>query len=239
MICAPINSKVESVEDGNIPCNKYLYKLIIEEGIFLSGHYSINQKISARDWINLEKLFSLKRKKFIEPISSFIYEEILCKQQYNADESALIGLNYYGAILASVIGYKYDLPFSYYFDDKKKVDDIENELQAIENKHLVIITDVMVWGKAVCKLVDKLCNDDTIQKNKKVDVIVLFERKINSTCNSRAYLCAEINNIYILNDDFDLEICKKEPQKCIFRQDEKMCQYKNKCVGGENESNNT
>ena len=180
-----------------------------------------------RDWIDLEKLFAVGNNQFLEPITRFIYKDILKQYMENNEKLALVGLNYYGAILASVIGYKYNLPFTYYFYDRSFVDEIENELQEIKSNHLIIITDVMVYGKSICKLVNHLNKYKLLRSDTRIEIIVLFERKIESDYIAKAYLHPQIRKINILNDDFDIEICKKNRSNCLFVQNANICQYKN------------
>ena len=174
----------------------------------------------------MERLFAVDNSQFLEPITRVIYKDILKQYMKNGEKIALVGLNYYGAILASVIGYKYNFPFTYYFHDRSFVDEIENELQEIESNHLIIITDVMVFGKTICKLVDYLGKNNLLDDNTRIEIVVLFERKIESDYIAYAYLHPQIKEINILNDDFCIEICKKDRTKCLFVQNENMCQYK-------------
>lgn len=199
--------------------------------MFVSGHFRLNETKSARDWIDLERLFALEKSIFIEPVTKIIFDIILNKYEDNnaLGSLVLIGFNYYGAVLASVIGYKYNIPFSYCFKDHSNVDEIENELQSIDGKHLVIITDVMVYGKTIGKFVDDIHKNAVVDDDMKVEIVVLFERKIEADYIAYAYLHSKIRNVYILNDDFNIEICKKDREKCLFLKDKNLCQEKNIC----------
>lgn len=216
------------VGDGNKLIDDFLYDLVKEEKLFVSGHFRINKINSARDWINLEKLFALDNEKFIEPITKGIFESVLMEyiKRYDNRTIALVGLNYYGAILASVIGYKYNLPFTYYFNEKNFVDKVENEMQDLNCKQLVLITDVMVFGDTLCDFVNMLYTGGIIMDDTRIDVIVLFERRPASDYMSKAYMHQKISEINIISDSFDIEICKKSREECLFIQDENMCQYK-------------
>lgn len=178
---------------------------IVDEKLISSETHDADKRVLPEDWIDLERLFALDRKEFMDPLTERIFEDIL-EDQLEAIKYGpitLVGLNYYGAVLASVIGYKYNIPFTYYFDDRNIVDEIENELHDMKSNHLIIITDVMVTGKTIYSLVNSLCESKMVDKNTRIDVIVLFERKSKDSFISMARVNTRIRDIYILNDDFE------------------------------------
>lgn len=177
---------------------------IVDENLISSESHDADKRVLPGDWINLERLFALDRKEFMDPLTERIFEDIL-EDQLEAIKYGpitLVGLNYYGAVLASVIGYKYNIPFTYYFDDRNIVDEIENELHDMKSNHLIIITDVMVTGKTIYSLVNSLYESRMADKDTRIDVIVLFERKSKDSFISMARVNTRIRSIYILNDDF-------------------------------------
>lgn len=210
------------IEDGNITIKTYLHDLILENKLFVSGHFGLNKTKSARDWINLERLFALEQEKFIDPITRAIYRYILKEMEANL---TLIGFDYYGAILASVIGFNNNIPFTYCFRDQSIVDEIEKEIQDINSKHLVIITDVIVFGSTLCKFIKHLSREK-LMNHSTIDVVALFERKIADDYFPMIYFQQDIRNIYILNNDFDIEICKKNKEKCLFTEDMETCKFR-------------
>lgn len=178
---------------------------IVDEKLISSETHDADKRVLPEDWIDLERLFALDRKEFMDPLTERIFEDIL-EDQLEAIKYGpitLVGLNYYGAVLASVIGYKYNIPFTYYFDDRNIVDEIENELHDMKSNHLIIITDVMVTGKTIYSLVNSLCESKMVDKDTRIDVIVLFERKSKDSFISMARVNTRIRDIYILNDDFE------------------------------------
>lgn len=188
---------------------------IVEEKLIPPALHDADKKVLPGDWIDLERLFALDRKEFMDPLTERIFEDIL-EDQLDAIKYGpitLIGLNYYGAILASVIGYKYNIPFTYCFDDRNIVDEIENELHDMKSNHLIIITDVMVTGKTIYSLVNSLCGSKLVGKDTRIDVIVLFERKSKDSLISMARVNTRIRDIYILNDDFEkddaVSVCER------------------------------
>lgn len=227
MISDAIHEGVESIEDGNVPTNEFLYMLVRQNKLFISGHFGLNKMHSARDWINLERLFALEQDDFIDPVTDVIHRVILKPNNISntAEKLALIGFDYYGAILASVIGYKYYIPFTYCFREQSIVDEIEKEMQHINADRIVIITDVIVYGTTICKFIDDLCNSRNIDQNTTIDIVTLFERKISADYFSKIYFQPWVKKIYILNNNFDIEICKKDKSKCLFTDD--VCKYRN------------
>lgn len=209
-------------DDNKIPVNKFLYDMVRDNNLFLSGHFRINSVKSVRDWINLEKLFAFKKDEFIKPISSAIYDNIL--SGFNKEETVLIGFNYYGAILAAMIGYEYGFPFSYSFNEQSMVDNIENELQKMDAKYIVIIADIIVFGNSIGRFVNYLYEKILTSKDVNTDIITLFERKVENVYIANTYLNHNIRSVHVLNDDFDVELCRKDRNKCLFLNDKNLCQ---------------
>ncbi|MDE5778205.1 MAG: HD domain-containing protein [Lachnospiraceae bacterium] len=146
--------------------------------------------------IDLEKLFSLSENAFIEPVSTAIKETVFSKQK------TLVGLNYYGSIIASIIGYKYAMPFTYCFDDEKIVDEIEKDIQKLGTSEIVLITDVVESGKTICNLLDRLYDKEILTNKNTIELVVLFEKKWDNKTFSKIYSDLRINQVYLLNDTF-------------------------------------
>lgn len=206
--------------------NEFLKKLIIKNDLFLSGHYESSHNISVRDWIDLERLFSMNMDEFITPLTDGIYAMNVIKE-----DTCILGVNYYGAILSAILGYKYGISFSYYFDKSNIVDSSEKVVQGIEKyKTLFLITDVVVYGSTIVDVIQELIVKEVIDENVEIDLLVLFERKINQDYIPNTFICKNIRKIYVLNDDFNIEICNKNRSLCIFRNNETMNKYKKKIL---------
>lgn len=139
-------------------------------------------------------------------------------------KKTIIGINHYGAILASLIGYKYGKPFAYIFDSKKNVDALEREINSIEKDGILLVIDVVVFGDSLCKILDAMYEKKIIDNTNGIDVMILFERfckksyKQKVTYNlSKIYSSELIHNVYVINDSFDVELCNKSRTDCIFR----------------------
>lgn len=210
-------------KDGN------LTKEIIRNNLFKSGHYRLDETHSVRDWIDLDGLFNCEGKTLIvDLLSNGPIEEVI------KSKNTIIGINHYGAILASLIGYKYGKPFDYVFDSKKNVDIFEREISHIKREGILLIIDVVVFGDSLSKVLDGLRERGIIDEDNGVDVIVLFERiykkskKYKKSYNlSKIYSNRFIHEVYIINDSFDIELCKKNREDCIFRKgsSENICDY--------------
>ena len=227
MIRAPWKGEEVSEEDGNLPVNEFLSNLVKNEKAFISGHFQLNGTMSARDWINLERLFAVKNDRFIDPITEIMYKHVIRKYKRADKEIVLVGLNYYGAILASVLGYRYYVPFTYYFHDKDSIDEIENEIREIKSRTVIIITDVIVFGKSACGLVDHLEEIKGVDDETKYYLVSLFERKADMEYLPFVYSHPKIAEINILNDEYDIEICQRNAGECIFIRNERGCRSLN------------
>lgn len=196
-----------------------LTDVVVGSNLFKSGHYRLDKEHSIRDWIDLDGLFSYEKRGFIE---NLISDERI--KQIIKSKKTIIGINHYGAILASLIGYKYGKPFAYVFDSEKTVDAVEREINCIEKDGIILITDVIVFGDSLCKVLDAMNDKGIIDEKNGIDVLVLFERIYKKSCKykeryrlSKVYSSRFIHKVYVINDNFDVELCKKNREECIFR----------------------
>lgn len=217
-----------------VDINGSLTKEVINNNLFKSGHYRLDELHSVRDWIDLDGLFNCGGKALIVDLMSSGYIEKMIKSK-----KTIIGINHYGAILASLIGYKYGKPFAYVFDGEKIVDTFEREINHIEKDGILLIIDVVVFGDSLCKVLDSMSEKGVIEENNGIDVIVLFERiykkskRYKESYNlSKIYSNRFIHEVYVINDSFDVELCKKNREECIFRKgiSENICNYESNLV---------
>lgn len=196
-----------------------LTNVIVGKNWFRSGHYRLDALHSVRDWIDLDGLFNYEMRGLIETLISD--EQI---KRIIESKKTIIGINHYGAILAALIGYKYGKPFAYVFDSQKTVDALEREINGIEKDGILLVIDVVVFGDSLCKMLDAMYEKKIIDESSGLDVMILFERvykkagKQNVRYNlSKIYSSELIHNVYVINDSFDVELCNKHRDDCIFR----------------------
>ena len=194
-----------------------LTNLIVNNNLLRSGHFRLDELYSVRDWIDLDGLFSYELKGAVEAIIS--NEKI--KTIIEAKKT-IIGINHYGAILAALIGYKYGKPFAYVFDSQKMVDTLEREIGNIEKDGILLVIDVVVFGDSLCKILDAMYEKRIIDETNGTDVLIFFERFYKKSDKTRynlskLYSKKLIHNVYVINDKFDVEICNKRREDCIFR----------------------
>ena len=213
LIAAVKKKRILLDDEGNLD------KVIIHNNLFKSGHYRLDALHSVRDWIDLGGLFSYEDGGAIKYlISNDKIKDIIISKE------TIIGINHYGAILAALIGYKYGKPFAYIFDSEKTVDALEREINQIETTGIVLVTDVIVFGDSLCKVLDSMNERGIIDETNGVDVIVLFERIYKKSNNyrdrynlSKIYSSRFVHKVYVISDSFDVELCKKSREECIFR----------------------
>lgn len=198
---------------------------VLSHSLFLSGHYRLEEdQINARDWVDLEGLFC----------DQTWYMDLLdsCKKakpEIIDNKDILIGVNRYGSLVASLWGYKYNIPFSYFFDEREMVDPLERLLCTNGAKKILLIVDVVVYGNTVNKVLSKLSKK--IPADSSIELLVLFERFAKRKKYERRYRQGyyysyiysnpRIHKIYIANDSFDIEICKKNAEDCPFSKESK------------------
>lgn len=194
-------------------------EVIVHNNLFKSGHYRLDELHSVRDWIDLDGLFNYEKRGLIEELISD--EKI---KRIVDSKKTIIGINHYGAILAALIGYKYGKPFAYIFDSKKTVDSLEREINSIEKEGILLVIDVVVFGDSLCKILEAMYEKKYIDESNGLDVLILFERFYKNSKKrggrynlSKIYSSKLIHKVYVINDDFDVELCNKNRVDCVFR----------------------
>lgn len=222
-----MNKLVELVKKKRIvlSVNDQIHDGILQHSLFRSGHYRLEEdRVNARDWIDLEGLFSDQN----------WYMDLLngCKKdkpEIIDNKDILIGVNRYGSLVASLWGYKYNIPFSYFFDEREMVDPLERLFCTNGANNILLIVDVVVFGNTVNKVISELSSK--ISNDSSVEMLVLFERFTRRKKYERRYRQGyfysniysnpRIQKIYIANDTFDIEICKKNAEDCPFSMESK------------------
>ena len=204
-----------------LDCSEPLTEVILQNNLFKSGHYRLDEKYSVRDWIDLDGLFNCHE----GVIRDIIIPNSQIKNIINSKKT-IIGINHYGAILAALISYKYSKPFTYVFDSQKTVDALEREISNIDKDGILIVIDVVVFGDSLCKVLDAMYSKGKIDAAKGVDVLILFERSYRQPEKygkkyslPKMYSSKLIHKIYVINNSFDVEICNKKRKDCIFRKE--------------------
>jgi orotate phosphoribosyltransferase-like protein len=207
--------------------------------LFKSGHYRLDAFHSVRDWIDLDGLFryEVRYKTYWNKfpgndenrravgnysLDSEIFSDDDLKNIIKPKKT-IIGINHYGAILAALLGYKYGKPFAYLFDSGKFVDAIEKEINSIEKDGILFIIDVVVFGDTLCKVLDVMLEKGVLDENSKIDVLILFERRYKKYGKpdekyelSKIYSRKIIHKVYVINDRFNIELCNKSRNECLF-----------------------
>lgn len=184
--------------------------------MFLSGHFYVDENLSLRDWINLEGLFECKNiigdERFIGSIDRYISAEIKEK------DCILIGVGYFGGMVASTLGYKCKKPFSYYFgkNDAMYIDESEGFISNLEYNDIYIIHDAIVDGNKINQVIEEFIITEKVDRKSKIHVVILFDRSAVEN-DSALLLNPYIDDIIVINDSFIAEKCKKNQEECLFR----------------------
>lgn len=208
-----IDKEIEiSEQTEKVKCNVYITTIIKKYDFWLSGCFKINEDISTREWINLDGLFALPNDLFLDPIINSLKGLVVTPKE----ETLIIGVNYYGAIFSAIIGYRYEIPFTYCFDKRKIVSEFERDLKnfmCTKYNRFLLVIDALVYGDTVYELV----NNMDIGEDVKVDLLVLFERQVQKNTYTKVYMDFRIRDIYVLNDYFAFKICDKS--ECKYSED--------------------
>lgn len=187
---------------------KDIYKEVQKRNLIKFGHYLLNDKFCARDWIDTQEV--VETKKILNKVVDAIVKDINTK---NHNNYMILGVDLVGALLASRIAFALQRPLSYIVSEK---DENNNANQEIElniggDDEIILITDAIVTFDTIHKAIDKYSLQQRIDS-----VYTIFYRKNDEFKFESAYL----NKIFSVNNMFVIELFEKK--KCPYN--------KNKCI---------
>lgn len=193
---------------------------VLNNKMFLSGHFKIDKDIKLRDWLDIEMI--LNNNEIANKICNTIAERV--REEAQNRKTLLIGLGQFGLRLVSKIACETGLPFTYAIEhnehDKFVKHEIEFEIGSDYN--IVLITDVIVTGKTLKKLIDELEIKFKITDDLIVSIYTIFKRDISDHCTIAKEkvekdFATYSGKLRFINDSFDAEACNKEG-RCNFQE---------------------
>ena len=169
------------------------------------GHFIINEKYCARDWIDVREL--IETKDILNKIVQSIVRDINSKSH---NEYVIIGVDLNGALLASRIAFSLQSPLSYVVSEKEEKNnaDKEIELNIDSSTKIILITDAIVTYETIERVINKYSLEDRIDS-----IYTVFYRENEFVnCNSKY-----ADKTFSLNNKLPIELYKKE--KCVYRKE--------------------
>lgn len=206
-----IKKKKLNVVVQNESFKDFLTKWILENNLLKSGHYKINEKTSARDWIDVRAL--LDNSDILYSISKMFIDTF---NQSPIENCVFLGVDDIGLRLASLIGYKTGMPFSYIIPDKSNRYHVDKEKEVlINNRKIILVTDVIVTGNTIRGVLTQL-ESIGVPVEDVHNVFSIFYRK--PSCGTSDVGSNIEDKLVVLNDNLHIEICNNPG--CIFKANE-------------------
>jgi adenine/guanine phosphoribosyltransferase-like PRPP-binding protein len=167
--------------------------------------------MSARDWIDTVKL--LYEKEYVDKIVECFVKKT---NEMKNDKYLLVGVDFPGIILCSLIALRTGFPFSYVISDRDKDHYSQQEINFEKGmfNNIILVTDVIVSGAMLIGVIKNLYEKWKIDSTNIKAIFSIFLR--NAKCDKNINFSLNEFNVFCLNDEFDIEICNNK-DKCLFK----------------------
>ena len=196
-------------------------EFIEEKGLFNVGHYRLHDNLCARDWIMVNEIvmtgsfFKECEKQILLHISKL--ENL--KEQY-----LIIGIDFYGMLVASRLSFILHQPYDYLIPEHKKggssSKEVNLDVQIDQYEDIIIITDVISTYKTIKDLMEVV----HIQEKVCVIYAILFRDTMDGRFIEESRQLAE--KTYVLNSKYPIEIM--DNCSCRYKDDMQKCKASNK-----------
>ena len=192
----------------DIEIEKKIYDEVQKRNLIKFGHFLLNEKYCARDWIDTQEV--VETKKILNKLVNTIVKDINSKEHKNY---IILGIDLVGTLLASRIAFSLQKPLSYIVPEKDEKNNVnqEIELNIDSNDEVILITDAIVTYDTIQKAITKYSLEDRIDS-----IYTIFYRKSDKVNVQNMY----IEKTFSINNMFLIELFEKE--KCMYN--------KNKCI---------
>lgn len=194
--------------------NPELEKIIFDEvnkrNLIKFGHYLLNEKYCARDWIDTQEV--VETKVILNKVVEAIVKDINSKEH---KKYIIVGVDLVGALLASRVAFSLQSPLSYIVPEKDENNNAnqEIELNIEEDAEIILVTDAIVTYDTIHKAISKYGLANRIDS-----IYTIFFRQSDKVECKSVYLekTHSINNAFYI-ELYEKEICMYNKNKCIAR----------------------
>ena len=198
--------------------NPELEKIIFDEvnkrNLIKFGHYLLNEKYCARDWIDTQEV--VETKVILNKVVEAIVKDINSKEH---KKYIIVGVDLVGALLASRVAFSLQSPLSYIVPEKDENNNAnqEIELNIEEDAEIILVTDAIVTYDTIHKAISKYGLSNRIDS-----IYTIFFRQSDKVECKSVYL----EKTHSINNAFYIELYEKE--KCIYNKN--MCIARNQKI---------
>lgn len=194
---------------------------IEKRNIYEVGHYKLHDDLCARDWILVDEIISTES--FFKKCESQLLLHLKGLEKLG-ENYLIIGIDFYGMLIASRLAFVLQKPYAYLIPDYRKTSSSSKEIvfdiSVEEYDNIIIVTDVIVTFDTINKLAEKYNMSDKI----KAIYAILFR---NTADNCFALKNKELVEVtYVLNARYDIEIQKND--NCRYKDNAEQCKALNK-----------
>lgn len=194
--------------------NPELEKIIFDEvnkrNLIKFGHYLLNEKYCARDWIDTQEV--VETKVILNKVVEAIVKDINSKEH---KKYIIVGVDLVGTLLASRVAFSLQSPLSYIVPEKDENNNAnqEIELNIEEDAEIILVTDAIVTYDTIHKAISKYGLANRIDS-----IYTIFFRQSDKVECKSVYLekTHSINNAFYI-ELYEKEICMYNKNKCIAR----------------------
>lgn len=173
------------------------------------GHFRLNSRYCARDWIGTKEI--IENKDVMAKIVKCITRDITSKTK-DHDKYMLVGIDLEGVAIASRVATILQRPFTYVVPVKDKEENSKKDfdINIEEEIKLIFITDTVVTLETVQSIASRF---EVSIDNCLIAIYSVFYRKSNHKIEEKSTLLYE--KLMCLNNDFNIEIF--EMKDCMYR----------------------
>lgn len=203
-----VHLKVPQVIDKKL--EEKISKEIENRKLIKYGHYRLNEKLCARDWLDTREV--VETKELLNEIVNAIVKDINLSSQENV---LIVGVDLVGALIASRVSFALQFPMTYIVSPKNEKNNAKQEVASKEllesGKKVIMITDVIVSFSTIRALVRAYNLKEYL-----LGIYTIFYRPGSIECKDSDYigLTHSINNTFII-ELVNKKNCIYDSQKCI------------------------
>lgn len=195
-------------------------EFIEERSLYEVGHYKLHNNLCARDWVSIDEIVSTEN--FFKKCEAQLL--LHAKTLELGDKYLIIGIDFYGMLIASRLAFILQQPYTYLIPDYRtsnsSAKEIGFDISIDEFDSVIIVTDVIVTFETINKLVEKYM----MQKKIKAIYAILFRNTDDNEFVLKNQNMVKIT--HVLNSKYNIEIQLND--NCRYRDKEKKCKALNK-----------
>lgn len=194
---------------------------IEKRNLYEVGHFRLHDNLCARDWVSIEEIISTEE--FFKKCEAQLLLHLKTLEDLG-ERYIIIGIDFYGMLMASRLAFILQKPYTYLIPDFRKSNSSTKELDfgmSIEDfDSAIIVTDVIVTFDTIKKLTEKY----NMLKKIKAIYAILFRNTDEHQFVQNNQDIAKVT--HVLNSKYNIEIQSND--NCRYKDKEEQCKALNK-----------